>query len=302
MPFIDSVLRSVPAFKGKHRLSRLLLKGQLRQLQEVQIATKSGCQFVLPNIKESIAFDLFINGVYEPETNSFLSRMAPQNGCILDIGANIGSIVIQLLKTRPDLTAICIEASPRIFNYLQRNIGLNKLESKITLLNRAVWFESHQKMPFYSPTDEFGKGSLSATFTQTATEIETVTIDELAATSAKPIDLIKIDIEGFEYFAFKGGQDMLSSERAPDIFFEFVDWAQGNAKVDMGAEQALLRTFGYKIYHLREGRLIESNENVTSGAEMLFCQQEANGSTHVDGYTLLITPHESICCTRYRSH
>jgi FkbM family methyltransferase len=37
---------------------------------------------------------------------------------MIDIGANIGTIAFPILKTRKDVNAICIEASPRVFKYI----------------------------------------------------------------------------------------------------------------------------------------------------------------------------------------
>jgi len=59
---IDTLLRMLPAFKGKQRLSRLLLKSKFSYLKNVLIEGKYNCTYKIPNIKESIGFELYING------------------------------------------------------------------------------------------------------------------------------------------------------------------------------------------------------------------------------------------------
>lgn len=64
------------------------------------------------------------------------------------------------------------------------------------------------------------------------------------------IDLVKIDIDGFEYFAFKGGDRLFNSAHAPLILFEFVGWAEKNAGIEPGEAQRLLKSWGYSLYQL----------------------------------------------------
>lgn len=62
---IDSIFRRVPIFKGKQRLARFLMINKIRNYHDICIAGKYDCKFLVPNIKENIGFEIFINGVYE---------------------------------------------------------------------------------------------------------------------------------------------------------------------------------------------------------------------------------------------
>lgn len=94
-------------------------------------------------------------------------------------------------------------------------------------MNKAISNESGTSIDFYSPKDKYGKGSLAAVFTSDALKVETIKLTDIAAIfNEKEVDFIKIDVEGFASLAFYGGEKFLRSSIAPDILFEFVDWAE----------------------------------------------------------------------------
>jgi len=275
---LHKLFRRLPNFRGKSRFSRLLLGKYIHLAKDILVKGRFNCEYLLPNITESISFEIFIYGIYESETFDFLISAIPQGGCFLDLGANIGSITIPLKKQRQDIQCICVEASPWIVEYLKKNVLLNFVEGSIQILNRALFDKGGEILPFYSPTDKFGKGSFSPAFTKEVVEVTTITIDQLAKDYGLPqVDMIKIDIEGYEYFAFKGAATLLYSEQAPDIFFEFVDWAEELAGLNKGAAQQVLIEAGYNLYRFTEnGKLSPSLEVITRGSEMLFASKKSN--------------------------
>jgi len=191
----------LPDFKGKQRLARWILKDRLNEADIV--ISDQGCSFKIPNVKETIGFELFINGVYEPSTVNFISNRLKTGGVFLDIGANIGAITIPVCKSRTDIKAIAIEAAPWIFTYLEENVKKNEL-TNVTLVNKAISDKGQMTVEFYSPREKFGKGSMAPVFTRESVPVETVTLDEISnSLNGNEIGMIKIDVEGFEYFASK---------------------------------------------------------------------------------------------------
>ncbi len=248
-----SLLRSLPHFKGKHRLSRLLFKGLIEHGRDLQVQGAGKCSYLLPNLQENLAFDIFINGIYEQETHDFLVASIPQGATVLDIGANIGSISIPLARKRKDIRIVCVEASPFVFEYLKKNIELNQLQSQIQIHNIAISDTDDIQLPFYSDPGSFGKGSLSPVFTNEAVMVNGISLDSfIKKNHLENIGFIKIDIEGYEYFAFKGASQLLKRSDRPMILLEFVDWAEEHARIDKGSAQELLLRYGYSL-HLLEG-------------------------------------------------
>jgi FkbM family methyltransferase len=273
---IGGLLRLLPDFKGKRRLMRYLYKKTVETGTDINLSGQLGIRYLLPNLKESISFDIFTNGIYEPETNAFLSSRIPKQGIFLDLGANIGSITLPLIKLRPDLKVICVEAAPWIFRYLETNIQANQKGQDVVLVNKALLDRNGETLSFYSPSDQFGKGSLSPVFTNEAIPVISVTLEELIKQYQLPhVDMIKIDIEGYEYFAFKGAGNLLTNSNAPDILFEFVDWAEDRAGIAKGAAQQFLLDNGYKLFRVTEnGGLQKQDQVVVTGSEMLFATKK----------------------------
>lgn len=271
---IANWMRQLPEFKGKQRLARYLYNGYIDKARDIKLIGKLDAVYVLPNLKENVAFEIFINGIYEPATHEFLVNNIPGDGVFLDLGANIGSIAIPLCLKRPDIRCICVEASPWIFDYLQRNIELNKLQQQVTCIHKALFDKDDEQLTFYSPTEKFGKGSLSPVFTQEGVTVSSVKLDTMVQKlGITKVDMLKIDIEGYEYYAFKGGETLLGGRSAPGILFEFVDWAEQAASgVSKGDAQAILLQYGYRLFRMHDAGMtpLVEGEVIKEGTEMLF--------------------------------
>jgi FkbM family methyltransferase len=246
---ISSLLQSVPSFRGKRRIGRMIMKlsGVLSQ-SDVVVKTYAG-RFHLPNFKDIISLDLFMNGYYEKGLVELLKSKIPTNGVMIDVGANIGSISIPLSRMRPDITIIAVEASPWIFEVLKRNISANKA-SNITAVNYAVYSESGKTLPMYAPKDLFGKGSLKAVYTMDAEMVETVTIDDIKTKFNLPaVHFVKVDVEGFEASVFSGMSQVSNADK-PKIVFEFSEWAEVAAGFKACEAQSVIISKGYKIQQM----------------------------------------------------
>ena len=255
---LDEIFRKLPPFRGKQRLARFLHKKKIDHNKDINFTGHFGCKYIIPNLKENIGLELFINGVYEKETIDRIIKNIPLNGTLLDIGANIGAISIPISKLRSDIHIVAVEASKKVYNYLKENVALNKM-SNCDIVNNAISDTDGQTVSFFSPDELFGKGSMAAVFTDAAEKIETITLDTLILNKGiEKVDLIKIDVEGFEYLAFKGGMKLLTHPNAPDILFEFVDWAEelaGNIKP--GDAQKTLLEYGYSLWEIKSDNKLE---------------------------------------------
>jgi FkbM family methyltransferase len=274
---MDALFRSLPAFKGKNRLAGMLLKKKLQTSKDILVRGKYGCSYLLPNVIENVSREIFINGIYEPETSDFFAERSPQDGVFLDLGANIGAISVPLYQKRRDLRIIGVEAAPWLFPYLQRNFEQNGLE-RASLVNKALFNKDDEDIDFFAPDVKFGKGSLSPTYSDKPIKVRAIRLDTLVGQLQLPrVDIVKIDVEGHEYHVFQGAEKLLGGSNAPDILFEFEDWAEDAAKLAPGAAQNLLMAKGYSLYELGDGgRLRPLSGPLTTGSTMLLATKKGS--------------------------
>jgi FkbM family methyltransferase len=273
---MDAIFRKLPNFRGKERLARTIFRRSLVEKQNIRISGKFGCEYQVPNIVENIGFEIFINGIYEQSTSDFIISRLPTNGVFLDLGSNIGAITIPISARRKDVKIICVEASPWIYEFLDQNLKHNKI-GNIQAFNKALYFTDNEILNFYSPDEKFGKGSLSPIFTNRKVPVSTIKVDTLMKElGLSKVDLVKIDVEGYEYHVFRGAVDLLGGADAPDVIFEFVDWAEEAAVgAYIGASQQILREMGYRVFYLKAtGIMEEVNGILKRGFFMLFATKK----------------------------
>lgn len=139
--------------------------------------TKYGCNYIEAYIKEELT-----------------------NKDIIDCGAYIGDSAYILNEVLSPKRIICIEPDEKNFNILKQNIILNNLQSKLIPLKLAVGEkECIAKLCF--------SNSPQAKISSKGEQIVNVTtIDKIVKDYKLNVGLIKMDIEGFEYYAILGSK------------------------------------------------------------------------------------------------
>lgn len=244
------LLRLIPAsMPGKSRLTRWLID-RLAKNGEAEIPAL-GLSFFVPALREPIASSLLANGTYEPQLCEALAKVLKKDGVFMDVGANVGLFsLLAAHRLVPEGRVVAFEASPRIFSFLERNAQRNPRPG-LTLFHRAVTERSGDEMSFFdAPEAKFGMGSLANRFSSSAAVVKSISLDDAAEQLGLPhVDVIKVDVEGFELGVFRGARRILSQSRPPLIVFEFNDWAEEQPELHQraGDAQRFLLECGYKL-------------------------------------------------------
>ena len=77
-------------------------------------------------------FEIFANGCYRR------AMPIPASGVVIDIGANIGSFVLDCAARGPHVMIHAYEPNPRAFSTLRRNVEANGLSGRVRLFPEAV--------------------------------------------------------------------------------------------------------------------------------------------------------------------
>jgi FkbM family methyltransferase len=165
---------------------------------------------------------------------------------IFDIGANIGNFADICEQNYPNAKVILVEAHPDLAKQLTEKY---KNKSNFVVLNYAVSSVSKQEIDFYisDSYDEISTASLdwvnNSRFTNMHTwnrqvKVETISVDDLIAKYGSP-DLLKVDVENYEYEVFKG-----LSSKCGEICFEWIE-----EKYELTNKCCLhLQTIGYTSF------------------------------------------------------
>lgn len=160
---------------------------------------------------------------FEQDKIHFFKSLVKPGMLIYDIGANLG--VYSLIAAKQGARVVAFEPAPDVAAMLRRNIVLNKLPSKITVVEEAVSDrEMIGKLYLHKPSN-LGVSRVfdfdnSGNDNYGIIDIKMNNLDNYEKIYGKP-SLVKIDIEGAETLAVKGGRELLKKDDAPMLLIEF---------------------------------------------------------------------------------
>lgn len=196
-----------------------------------------------------ISRTLILFGQREMEHKVMLERVLKPGMSVLDIGANIGYYALmELGMIGSNGRLIAIEPSPSNVELLKRNLALNGYDG-VEAHNAAISDSSGTRQFFLSEMSNLntfhdtGTGSLH--LSGKTVEVRTATVPEIAA--GRPIDLIRMDVEGHEVEVINGLLPAVErGEMAPMIIFE-THLSRYGADHDLEAPLRRLFAQGYKV-------------------------------------------------------
>lgn len=195
---------------------------------------------------------------HEPATMRVWLKLAAEATVVLDIGANSG--LFALAAAAAGAHHVCaFEPLERVRRVAAYNFSLNP-DLHIRLEPSAVGASSG-RLTIYDPGGAIpSSATLSAEFASahkaefsspgaSTYDVDVVSIDAYRRTRNLPrIDLVKIDVEGYEPEVLRGMKEVLSADK-PTLILE----ALGNASPDLAAAIESLEALGYSTTRIEEG-------------------------------------------------
>lgn len=163
-----------------------------------------------------------MQGHWEPATARILESMA--YGTVLDVGANIGMTTLLHSQLADEVHAF--EPSPTTFALLEENVAAAACDN-VMLHNFGLGQASGAFELTYSSDNRSGayvSDKVKASEGHTVETIRIETMDGFVQTGgARSVDVIKVDVEGFELNVLRGGADTLARHR-PAVVLEMNHW------------------------------------------------------------------------------
>lgn len=189
---------------------------------------------------------IYYLGTFEHHCLRYWRSCARDGRTVLDIGANIGLYTIEGgVAVGPTGNVLSIEPAPSNFHWLKANVELNHLRN-VTLIEVAVGDVDKSSTLSLSSGANKGMFSLAPSLGGSSFAVKVKRIDDLLEErGVASVDLIKMDIEGSEYYALRGAMKTLQRSR-PVIFIELNESALRDCKSSAKDIRELLYGLGYR--------------------------------------------------------
>jgi FkbM family methyltransferase len=198
-------------FKGRNLLAREMPANIVRR--------HNGRFEVFANPDDPVIGGPVLSNRYEPEVTGMVERLLRPGDIFVDVGANLGYFTL--------LAAPIVGQDGHVYAVEPNDLNVKLLESSI----RANGFENISVMQVAAAErletlllhSTIGNGTTSAMREHelfSGTSIPGIPLDIVLSGRKKPVALIKIDVEGFEYRVLRGAEGTMRQDR-PFIIFEF---------------------------------------------------------------------------------
>lgn len=209
-----------------------------------------------------------------------LTGLARPGGVVVDVGANIGAHTLPLARAvGPSGRVLAYEPTAFAYQKLLANMALNPdLASRITAVQAMLIGAPdepatpavYSSWPLRPAQDLHAEHLGRAMATEGA---RAVTLDDhLRELHVDRIDLVKIDVDGFECSVLRGAKDVLRRSR-PVVVMEWAPYLHEAAGHRLEECLAVVRDLGYSFHDAENGTVLPAdlsrvNERVGLGASI----------------------------------
>jgi len=238
--YFNTILNSSPkhtAWLVARKLWPQKFRGAFDNLEKLPRYTEAEVSILGKKIKiaDAPSFLFMYDEIFRNEIYKF--KTEAEKPFIIDCGANIGLSVIYCKNLFPSAEIIGFEPDPKIFAILENNIKSFGYDN-IKLEQKAVYSEETE-INFYSEGADGGRMA-----EKTDDKIIKVKTARLRDYLNRPVDFLKIDIEGAETDVIKDCADLLPNVK--NLFVEYHSFA--DKKQELTQLLSALENAGLRYY------------------------------------------------------
>ena len=175
---------------------------------------------------------IILNGEFESHITDLSKSIIKKGEVVFDVGANVGlHTVLFSTLVGEEGKVIAFEPNPDNLKDLRLNLAINGCNN-VVIVEKAL-ADENKKYDFYQLTkSSFNRGDHSLAYTDEIKKLEKeggifksdvngITLDTYCDKAEIRPTFLKMDIEGFEYFALKGGRKLLNEATKLTLIIEF---------------------------------------------------------------------------------
>lgn len=192
---------------------------------------------------------------YERDTVKLFNKIITPGMHIVDIGAHIGFFSRMYSKlVGPTGRVYCFEADPENYALLEKNTrGLTNVS-----LNKIAISDKNGTIDFYHIDNSTGCHSMvNPDSPSHKITVDSVTLDSLIEKGVvNDVDLIKIDIEGGEPFAFRGMEKLLTESKKIKLVAEYNEASLLSGGTSGAEFLKQISSYGFAIHFITKNGLV----------------------------------------------
>lgn len=178
--------------------------------------------------------------LFDYEDSMFVSSVITSKDVFVDVGANVGHFT--LLAAKNEAKVFAFEPVKNTFKKLEKNIELNNLQDNVVLYNVGVG-NKNEILNFVTNKDVMN--SVAIEVNSKSEQIQVVRLnDQLKGINPT---MLKIDVEGYEWFVLEGANEILSNDSLKYVLIEFNNSGKKFGKEDVLIHEVLLK-YGFHPY------------------------------------------------------
>lgn len=191
---------------------------KLQKKEKITITIPLGMKMKILSNDPGIGLNFLLRKEYEPTTTRLFIENIKPNYKVLDIGANYGYFTLLASKLAGSGGKIfAFEPDPENLMILKENLKLNKC-TNVKIENSAI---SDQIGGINFIQQKFNKGESAVAKGAEGTKVSSTTLDSYFSKKAQNIDVMKIDIEGYEMKALLGAKKLIARSHKLKLFIEY---------------------------------------------------------------------------------
>lgn len=266
--FLPFILRrfTQPAYRvkgiGLGRICEFIRRSVARSAPETPLVIsdfQGGGKFAC-YLREHMGSQIFFRGAYSQDALALLPSLLGPEGVFLDIGANHGEFTVAAGLASPRGRVIAVEPVTRNQHRLQNNIRLN--EFRHVMVIPVALSDKTAELDIYDQSEPYADGTVNEGLTTLfahsgrAHAVEKVSVcrldDVYPQWGLERLDLVKLDIEGAELAALRGGEKMLARFR-PILIVEIGRESCRAAGHEPEVLAQWLIDHGYRLVRMEDG-------------------------------------------------
>lgn len=237
------LMNTRPAFLAE-ALKRALL------VRRVLFKTNEGTFFLDP--VSNLGYEITRTGEYEPIMAAILKKYLNKGNTFVDLGANEGYFsVLGAKRCGANGAVLAIEPQERLLAIIDENLRLNGIKS-VRVANVAVTDHAGKAVIHLASDTNSGSSGLHRVtkYKVKMQDVKACTLTQLLSEERiETVDLLKVDIEGFEYEALLGSKELFERKIIRVLALELHPWILAARGKQVDDITTMLRNCGYSQDH-----------------------------------------------------